>query len=314
MPSEETKKTHHMKKLTAILLTNAIVSSFSLFSMTPDWSLKSPESGWNSQTLIQMYFHNSELQRQWSWELISRAIPKSDEKILDFGSGDGKISAELSRIVSQGKIDGCDISADMVHFASIKFPKSSFPNLSFYQSHSLTFSDRIGKNEYDRIYSFCVLHLVENPIHVLINLKSHLKKGGMLCCLIPAGKNPEFFQAASEAFQKYQLESPWNNSASKQQINMRTVDGCYKALEESGFSPILVEMIDRDTAFYSKEELIAWMIGTTTANWNIPLSQSREFFTYIVERMKELDPYLVDHEGRWHMKLSRIHLLAQSRE
>jgi len=69
-------------------------------------------------------------------------------------------------------------------------------------------------------------------------------------------------------------------------------------------------MVDTDNPFYDKEELIVWMMGNTTANWNIPFSISRSFFSDLVERMSLLDPNLIDEEGRIHFKLSRIHLTA----
>ena len=69
-------------------------------------------------------------------------------------------------------------------------------------------------------------------------------------------------------------------------------------------------MIDTDNPFYDKNELIAWMVGTTTANWNLPVELSPLFFRDLVERMCELDPTVIDQEGRLHFKLSRIHVVA----
>ena len=58
-------------------------------------------------------------------------------------------------------------------------------------------------------------------------------------------------------------------------------------------------MVDRDTPFYNKEELIAFMSGTITANWDVPLEISSAFFGDLVERMCELDPSAIDEEGEF---------------
>src|ERR1700722_4886500 len=97
------------------------------------------DKGWNSPELVKLYFHNSETQRQWAWEILSKISWTGNEKVLDFASGDGKITAEISRIIRKGFVLGVDVSESMVHFAQINFPSYAFPNLQFAQSQSLTF-------------------------------------------------------------------------------------------------------------------------------------------------------------------------------
>lgn len=276
----------------------------------PSWTLDSTLNGWNQGSLVQAYFHNSELQRQWAWELLGRQKLQGNEQILDFGCGDGKISAELSRFVPHGKVVAVDISEEMVSFAKLKFPSYAYPQLGFAQNSSLTFDDMPGKQEYDMVCSFCVFHLIPQPLEILQNLKAHLKPDGKLVLVIPAGKNPIFFQAAEEILAKYGLKCPWKGQSSSTTTSMRTVDGCRALLTQAGYKVVTVEIVDTDNPFYSKEELVNWMIGTTTANWNIPLELSATFFKEVVEQMQALDPNMVDAEGRVHFKLSRIHVVA----
>lgn len=277
---------------------------------TPNWSLNEVTSGWNAHSLVKSYFHNSELQRQWAWELIGKQPFRGNEKILDFGCGDGKISAEICRLVPLGSVTGVDISSEMLRFAEIKFPRYAYSNLEFKKSTSLTFDDIPGQQSYDIICSFCVFHQVANSLDLLKHLKDHLKPTGKLVLVIPAGKNPAFFDAANEIFSKYQLEAPWKSQSTGAAITMRTMEGCSTLLTESGYKILFLEMINTDNPFYDKNELVAWMIGTTTANWNVPQSLSHAFFSDLVERMCELDPQIIDSEGRLHFKLSRIHAVA----
>ena len=68
-------------------------------------------------------------------------------------------------------------------------------------------------------------------------------------------------------------------------------------------------MIDTDNPFYGKDELTDWPVGTMSPVWHIPFSFSH-LFLYLVTRMCELDPGMIDAEGRLHFKLSRLRAVA----
>lgn len=278
------------------------------FANAPSWSLHSTDSGWNSQPLVVKYFHNSEMQRQWSWHLLAQHRFQGDEAILDFGCGDGKITAELSRFVPNGHVLGVDISQEMLHFAKIKFPSYAFPNLTFFQSHSLTLEDLDQNARFDLICSCCVFHLISNPTPILKQFKERLNPNGKLMFVVPAGKNPALFKAAEEMFEKYGIASPWK--ANTPPSPSRTLEGWHQLLLDAGFQILSLSMVDTDTAFFNKEELVVSMVGTTTANWNIPWELAQVFFDDLVTRMCELDPEVIDEEGRFHYKISRIHVIA----
>jgi trans-aconitate 2-methyltransferase len=299
-----------MRFLCSLLFCTLCSTNFLPAVETPSWTLDSTLNGWNKGSLVQAYFHNSELQRQWAWELLGKQGLCGDEQILDFGCGDGKISAELSRFVSRGKVVAVDISEEMISFAKIKFPRYAYPQLEFEQSFSLIFDDMPGKQEYDMVCSFCVFHLTPQPIEILQNLKTHLKTGGKLVLVVPAGKNPILFQAAEEILAKYGLNCPWKGQVSVALPTMRTVEGCKTLLTQAGYKVFSVEMVDTDNPFTSKEELVNWMVGTITANWNIPPELSPAFFKETVERMHAIDSNMIDAEGRVHFLLSRIHAVA----
>lgn len=77
--------------------------SFSLCAdQSPQWHIDNEKEGWKEEFLVQQYFHHSELQRQWAWHLLGQYRFQGDEKILDFGCGDGKITAEISHFIPRG--------------------------------------------------------------------------------------------------------------------------------------------------------------------------------------------------------------------
>ena len=259
-----------------------------------------------------MYFHYSETQRQWAWELLGKHRFKGNEKILDFGCGDGKITAEISHLVPDGSVLGVDLSPEMLRLAQIKFPQYAYPNLVFRRSSSLVFADFSENSSlYDVICSFAVFHLVAEPLETLKNLKQGLKSTGRLLLVIPTGTNPTIYQVANDIFTKYNIDSPWANQKVKDCQTMRTLEGCSYFLKEAGYHILSLDLIETENAFYSLEELITWMMGTVTANWNIPISHSRAFFTDLVQRMHELDSTLIDQEGRVRFKMPRIHAVAE---
>lgn len=291
-----------MIKLTALLLLLYLPLHA---THLPNWSFDDAHQGWNSEILSKIYFHNSETQRQWAWELLGKYRFKGNERVLDFGCGDGKITAEIARLASNGNVLGVDLSAEMVHLAHIKFPPYAYPNLAFKQN-SLSTEDFL-KDEYDLICSFAVFHLLKEPVETLKNFKRHLKPSGKILMGIPADTNPSVYQAALETFAKYSLDAPWGKNNGK---TMRTVEGCSEILKEAGFTIESLEVVDTENSFYDLEELIMWMIGTGTANWNIPFSLSRSFFTDLVHRIYELEPSMIDQEGRVRFKTLRINLVA----
>lgn len=77
------------------------------------------------------YASNSAVQQTWARELIIQLNLQGNERILDVGCGDGKITAELARSVPHGSIVGVDASSQMIEFADETFPARKHPNLQF---------------------------------------------------------------------------------------------------------------------------------------------------------------------------------------
>ncbi len=281
----------------------------SLKGDSPQWHLAGTHEGWKEENLALKYFHHSELQRQWAWHLLATYPFSKDEKVLDFGCGEGKITAEVSHFIPDGFILGVDLSPSMIAVASRCFPSIYYPNLSFVQKEKPFLSE----DRYDLIYSLCVFHLIPNPVQVLSGLRQQLTSDGRLLLVIPCGNNPALFEAAREMFKKYQLKAPWDSNENKtnQESSMRTPEGCKNCLINAGFEPLSIKTFHTPTAFYDKEQLVAWMIGTMTANWQIPLTIAESFFNDLADRMSELDQEVIAPSGAYHMKLSRIEVVAK---
>jgi SAM-dependent methyltransferase len=156
------------------------------------------ESGWNRHDVIQAYFHNSDLQTRWAIDCLCSHRFNGDESILDYGSGDGKITSMLTSFVPKGQVLGVDISQGMTLFSSRMFPPGQFSNLSFQSFRALDFSDFESSDLFDVVTSFCVFQLVPYPRPVLEKLYQLTKPQGKLVMTYPIGTNPAFSRAREE--------------------------------------------------------------------------------------------------------------------
>src|SRR6266487_82505 len=82
---------------------------------------------WNPEE----YAKSSEAQLAWARELIARLKLRGDESVLDVGSGDGKVTAEIAAALPRGRVVGLDSSPQMVQFARAHYAAKRWPNLEF---------------------------------------------------------------------------------------------------------------------------------------------------------------------------------------
>jgi trans-aconitate 2-methyltransferase len=124
-----------------------------------------------------LYSSNSSAQKDWGLALLAKLHLKGNEKVLDVGCGDGKLSAEIAKNLPEGSVLGIDLSEAMIAFARNHYPPEKFPNLAFIQrgANELTFD-----SEFDRVFSNAAFHWMKDHGHVLKNLRKSLKPGGTL--------------------------------------------------------------------------------------------------------------------------------------
>ena len=280
---------------------------FSSPAIALDWSLEDPSKGWNTRELITLYFYNSALQTHWAWEALSHYSFKGDEHVLDYGAGDGKVSALMSFMVPKGSVWGIDISTEMMRFAGKMFPADYYKNLNFLPTPNGDLEGISFPTKFDIITSFCVFHLVPNPKRMLESMKLHMHPKSKLIATFPIGGNTEFFQAATEEMAKRGWSFPAPTEGTKA---MRGSDGARQILADAGFHLEYFQEVDTRNPFSTKEKMIDWFEGTLSANWDIPTVGRREFFSDLAERYLMYRPQDKDLDGFVYFPLKRIDLVA----
>ena len=104
------------------------------------------------------YQNNSGFQWNCAINSIQKAQWKGNESILDIGCGDGKITAFLSKEITQSSVIGLDVSEKMIDLASSLFLPGEYKNLCFIKGDALSLP---FENKFDMVVSFYTLHWVE---------------------------------------------------------------------------------------------------------------------------------------------------------
>lgn len=172
--------------------------------------------------------------------------------VLDIGCGDGRITKEISDLVSEGNVLGIDVSDNMIREASFLF--KDVKNLKF---KCFDISKEILDEKFDLVTSFSAFHWIEDQTQALKNIHSILNPKGRVLILASAlYKSPVSEFINNHEWTKYNLKKNKNYFPT-------TVEGFEKLFKETGFKNYSAQLIVEERNFASEDELInnlmAWM-------------------------------------------------------
>lgn len=201
------------------------------------------------------YEQHSSPQQQWARDVLRIIDFAGDERVLDIGCGDGKVTAELAALVPRGSVLGIDSSDAMIQFAHQRFPPSRFPNLRF----RLQDATRLPyDHEFDLIVSFASLHWVRDHIAVLSGVKRGLRPDGRVVLQFGGTGNAASLIGVTndivthERWRSYfaGFTDPWT---------FHSVEEYTSFLACVGLTARRVELVPKDMVHHGKDELKGWL-------------------------------------------------------
>jgi len=117
---------------------------------------------WNPE----QYGRNARFVSELGMPVVELLSPRSGERILDLGCGDGALTVKLVELGCT--VVGVDSSAEMVSVA----------RLLGVDAHIMDGQSLAFVSEFDAVFSNAVLHWIKNPERVLAGVWRALKPGG----------------------------------------------------------------------------------------------------------------------------------------
>ena len=251
------------------------------------------------------YEKHSQGQQKWARELIEKISLKGTENVLDLGCGDGKVTAEISKIVSEGSIIGVDNSAEMIRLASDRHSEAIYQNLSFQKMDAvnLQFNDR-----FDLIFSNAVLHWVKDQKAVIKGIFKSLKQGGRVILQMGGKGNAA---GIVDVFSELQTEKKWNSYFNEFNFPFNfPAENEYKALLlDYGFTLSRIELIPKQMEHSGIEALKGWIRTTWIPYTERVPEEERERFIDIVSN-KYIERYSANSKGIINVEMIRLEVEA----
>jgi trans-aconitate methyltransferase len=234
------------------------------------------------------YARNARFVADLGAPLLELLAPRSNERILDLGCGDGALTAKIA--ATGCSVLGVDSSEDMIAAA-----RGLGLDARVIDAQVLEFHE-----EFDAVFSNAALHWMKRPAAVIDGVWKALKAGGRFVAEMGGAGNIATITAALEAVlleRGLQPESPWFFPSAND----------YGALLESrGFKVNAISLFNRPTPLPGA--MADWL--ETFAHAFIGLVPPAERAAYVSEVEERLVPRLRDTHGRWTADYVRLRFVA----
>ena len=256
----------------------------------------------------QEYEKHSQGQQKWARELVEKISLNGTENVLDLGCGDGKVTAEISKLVRKGSIIGIDNSAAMIKLATDRHSASIYPNLSFKEmdAGNLKFNDR-----FDLIFSNAVLHWVKDQKPVIKGMFKSLKQGGrVLLQMGGKGNAAEIVEVLSELQTKKKWHTYFNGFDFP--FYFPGTNEYEALLLDCGFTLNRIELIPKKMDHAGIKALKGWIRTTWLPFTERVPEEERERFIDIVSK-KYIERYSANSNGIINVQMVRLEVEAEKK-
>lgn len=261
-----------------------------------------PGVDWNPRD----YAANSAAQLAWARERIARLRLRGDERILDVGCGDGRISAELAAAVPRGHVTGLDSSVEMIAHARDSHPPRRQANLDFVlmDARAIHLPTR-----FDIVFSNAALHWVDDHRAFLRGAAGALRPGGRLWLSCGGqGNAGDVFTAVRAVMRR----APWRDCFRRlaRPYFFYAPDEYREWLADAGFQAEGIRLADKDTTHAGAAGLAGWF-GATWLPYTqrVPAARRETFIAEVVARYVAGHP--PDAAGQVHVRMVRLEIEAR---
>jgi trans-aconitate 2-methyltransferase len=251
------------------------------------------------------YARSSAGQQEWARELISKLHLNGSERLLDIGSGDGKVSAELASGLTTGSVLGVDNSPEMISLAETRFPPMKYPNLRFRLADAVALPFR---NEFDIVFSNATLHWVQDHAPVLKGIAASLKPGGRTLLQMGGHGNAA---AVVVAMDKVRAKPEWSDRFDGFQFpyGFHAADEYRVWLADAGLTPVRVELLPKDMVHADRPAFEGWL-RTTWIPYTQRVDEDRReaFLRQVADQYLSENP--ASQDGMVHLAMIRLEVEA----
>lgn len=255
---------------------------------------------WNPED----YAQHSTGQEKWARNLISKLDLKGDERILDIGCGDGKITAEVAGSLTEGTVLGIDSSPEMIGHAKKTFMKR-FDNLAFL---CLDAREMEFEPEFDIVFSNAALHWVRDHLPLLKRIRQALRPSGKILLQMAGEGNAA---AVINVVNKAMRKEPWHPFFHDFSFPYAFYgDEEYRGLvETAGLVPKRIELIPKTMLHQGRESLAGWFRTTWLPYVQRVPEEIREEFIGEIVAAYEMQQG-VDEKGSFAVGMVRLEVEA----
>lgn len=223
-----------------------------------------------------------------------------EDKVLDVGCGDGKITRLIAKQVPRGIVMGLDISEKMLAHASSSF---SADNLLFIHASAEAIPFR---NQFDKVVSLCTLQWVLKQEEALESIRDSLKPGGMVLLLFP-GKLPTNAGYVAEKVMRSKKWSTYFPDAKPQRVYY-TEEEYRSLLTRAGFKIKSLEEKEVINTYKNEEAFIGFVRPLMTFIGHLPADLKEDFIKEVARGM--IEPELMYSDGSIGLRSSKIEVIA----
>ncbi|MGR3973580.1 MAG: methyltransferase domain-containing protein [Candidatus Rhabdochlamydia sp.] len=255
---------------------------------------------WNAEN----YKNHSLIQKEAAMHLLEKISLNGFENILDVGSGDGKITAMIAKLVPDGFVTGLDISVNMIEFAQHSFPNNIYKNLTFLLQDAQEFD---FNEKMHIIFSSFALQWMPNIDVFFHSAKKSLKPTGHMMATIPLGISIELEKAIEIVISSDKWANYFYNFSPEWYF--QSPDMYKKLLSQNGFVLINLDTVEHIMIFESRKKFENYIIQWFSYLQPLPHHLRKLFFDEIVDTYLEFTSLLENEEIMF--KFPRLDLIAR---